>query len=62
MPLSIPRRPAPRRPNSPSVLAWSAWWRVLVVIPAVLVLWLTVAWAQLEAAPWWFRPPSRWMT
>jgi hypothetical protein len=34
------------------VLAWPAWLRVLAVLPAVLLLWLAVAWAQLEVAPW----------
>ena len=40
------------RPAGTSVLAWPAWLRVLAVLPAVLLLWLAVAWAQLEAAPW----------
>ncbi|WP_204249971.1 hypothetical protein [Rhodoferax koreensis] len=42
------------KPESPrrSVLAWPAWLRVLAVLPAVLLLWLAVAWAGLEAAPW----------
>ncbi len=46
--------PAPRTARSrlPSVLAWPAWLRVLAVLPAVLLLWLAVAWAQLEVAPW----------
>ena len=35
-----------------SVLAWPAWLRVLAVLPAVALLWLAVAWAQLEIAPW----------
>ena len=35
-----------------SVLAWPAWLRVLAVLPAVALLWLAVAWAQLEVAPW----------
>ena len=50
-----PNVPAPlpsARPRLPSVLAWPAWLRVLAVLPAVLLLWLAVAWAQLEAAPW----------
>lgn len=46
---SAPRSARPRRP---SVLAWPAWLRVLAVLPAVLLLWLAVAWAQLEVAPW----------
>ena len=40
------------RRRRPSVLAWPAWLRVLAVLPAVALLWLAVAWAQLEAAPW----------
>ncbi len=35
-----------------SVLACPAWLRVLAVLPAVALLWLAVAWANLEAAPW----------
>ena len=35
-----------------SVLAWPAWLRVLALLPAVALMWLAVAWAQLEAAPW----------
>lgn len=38
--------------NTGSVLAWPAWLRVLAVLPALVLLWLAVAWAQLEAAPW----------
>jgi len=34
-----------------SVLAWPAWLRVLAVLPALAVLWLSVLWATLEAAP-----------
>lgn len=44
--LNFLKRPAP------SVLAWPAWLRVLAVLPAVALLWLAVAWASLEAAPW----------
>ncbi|MDB5931885.1 MAG: hypothetical protein JWR60_3592 [Polaromonas sp.] len=35
-----------------SVLAWPAWLRLLAVLPAVVLLWLGVLWAQAEAAPW----------
>ena len=35
-----------------SVLAWPAWLRVLVMLPAVVLLWLAVAWANLDATPW----------
>lgn len=45
-------KPRHARPPLPSVLAWPAWLRVLAVLPAVLLLWLAVAWAQLEVAPW----------
>ena len=34
-----------------SVLAWPAWLRVLAVLPALLLLWLAVLWASVEAAP-----------
>jgi len=37
---------------SVSVLGWPAWLRLLAVLPAVVLLWLGVAWAQLEVAPW----------
>ena len=37
---------------SGSVLSWPAWWRMLVVLPVVALLWLAVWWASLEAAPW----------
>lgn len=48
-----PSHAHPAHPTPPtSVLAWSARRRVLVVLPAVLALWLAVAWAQLEASPW----------
>jgi hypothetical protein len=35
-----------------SVLSWPAWLRMLAVLPLVLLLWLGVAWAQMEVAPW----------
>ena len=38
--------------NFGSVLGWPAWLRVVAVVPALVLLWLAVAWAQLEAAPW----------
>ena len=38
--------------NRGSVLAWPAWLRVLAVLPVLVLLWLAVAWAHLEAAPW----------
>ena len=36
----------------PAILAWPAWRRVLAVLPVIALLWLAVAWAGLEAAPW----------
>jgi hypothetical protein len=48
----IPPSPRPVRSHVGSVLAWPAWLRVLAVLPAVALLWLAVAWAQLEVAPW----------
>ncbi|MDP3706540.1 MAG: hypothetical protein Q8R56_00400 [Polaromonas sp.] len=52
--MTPPTAPAPRpaRSRVASVLAWPAWLRVLTVLPAVALLWLAVAWAQLEVAPW----------
>ena len=44
--------PHPAHPHGASVLAWPAWLRMLAVLPAVALLWLAVAWAGLEAAPW----------
>jgi hypothetical protein len=35
-----------------SVLAWSAWVRVLAVLPLVLTLWLAVCWANEGVMPW----------
>jgi len=49
---SSPPSKNPLKPSIPSVLAWPAWLRVLAVLPAVALLWLAVAWAQLEVAPW----------
>jgi hypothetical protein len=42
----------PASPRGSSVLAWPAWLRMLTVLPAVALLWLAVAWAQIELAPW----------
>ena len=42
----------PAKTHGASVLAWPAWLRMLAVLPAVALLWLAVAWAGLEAAPW----------
>ena len=45
-------RVADRAGRNRSVLAWPAWLRVIALVPAVLLLWLAVLWAHLEAAPW----------
>ena len=34
------------------VLAWPAWLRVLTLLPVVALLWLAVAWANMDIAPW----------
>jgi hypothetical protein len=34
------------------VLAWPAWLRVAVLLPVVVLLWLAVAWANGDVAPW----------
>ena len=34
-----------------SVLAWPAWLRVLVVLPALALLWLAVLWATMDVVP-----------
>lgn len=39
-----------QRSPARSVLAWSAWRRLLVVLPAIALLWLAVAWALLDVA------------
>ncbi|NMM27712.1 MAG: hypothetical protein HHJ12_10600 [Glaciimonas sp.] len=35
-----------------AVLAWPAWLRVLVILPAILALWLGVLWALAGELPW----------
>jgi len=42
----------PRLLLTNSVLGWSAWQRVLAVLPVVLLLWLAVWWAGAEVKPW----------
>ena len=43
----------PARPHiRTSLLGWSAWLRLLAVLPAIALLWLAVAWTQLEVTPW----------
>jgi len=50
-PIVFLRRHFRRSSPFPSVLAWSAAQRVLAVLPLLALVWLGVAWAQLEAAP-----------
>jgi hypothetical protein len=52
MPSPIAPPSHPVRSRQPGVLAWPAWLRILALLPAVALLWLAVAWAQLEVAPW----------
>lgn len=42
----MPPKPPPVFKTKLSVLAWPAWRRVLAVLPAVLLLWLAVGWAN----------------
>ena len=35
-----------------SLLAWPAWLRAVALVPLVILLWLGVAWASLDAVPW----------
>jgi hypothetical protein len=42
----MPPKPPSLIKTSLSVLAWPAWRRVLAVLPAVLMLWLAVGWAN----------------
>ena len=44
--------PSPKLYMPSSVLAWPAWLRVLAVVPALVLLWLAVAWAFAEVVPW----------
>ncbi|MDR7307986.1 hypothetical protein [Rhodoferax saidenbachensis] len=46
-----PFTPSLHSPSRPSVLAWPAWRRAAVVVPALVLLWLAVAWACTEVAP-----------
>lgn len=47
-----PPSPSPKLYMPPSMLAWPAWLRVLAVVPVLALLWLAVAWALAEVAPW----------
>ena len=39
------------KPLAGGVLAWSAGWRVLAVVPLLVLLWLAVIWAGLAPGP-----------
>jgi hypothetical protein len=41
----------PRSKPSTSVLAWSAWRRMLLLLPVLTALWLAVLWATVEVVP-----------
>ena len=43
--------PSPSRPPRAGLLAWSAWLRVLAVVPILVVLWLAVLWTGMAAGP-----------
>jgi len=54
-PHAMPPKTSPLKKTTRSVLAWPAWRRVLAVLPAVLLLWLAVGWANgvtWESALW----------
>ena len=46
-----PSEPVVDRPPGPSVLGWPAWQRMTVVLPALVLLWLAVWWASVDALP-----------
>jgi hypothetical protein len=50
--IPMQRPHSPRRSRPISTLSWAAWQRVLAVLPAIALLWLAVAWANAEIAPW----------
>lgn len=57
----MPPKTAPLKKPTLSVLAWPAWRRVLAVLPAVLLLWLAVGWANgADGTPWSFLGFSAW--
>lgn len=49
--MSPPPRPAQPSIRSSGFLAWSAWQRVLAMVPALTLLWLAVLWASVEVPP-----------
>lgn len=49
-PTPSPASASPHRTRS-SVLAWPAWGRALAVAPALVLLWVAVAWAMTTVAP-----------
>lgn len=49
-PTPSPASSSPHRTRS-SVLAWPAWGRALAVAPALVLLWVAVAWAMTTVAP-----------
>ena len=51
-PMPLHRSTSASSSGSASILSWPAWKRVLLVLPAITLLWLAVAWANAEIAPW----------
>jgi hypothetical protein len=49
---AVATSPRAKKRLSLSVLTLPAWLRVLATLPVIALLWLAVAWAQLESAPW----------
>lgn len=41
----------PLRPPRAGLLAWSAWARVLAMVPVLVLLWLAVLWTGLTTGP-----------
>ena len=39
-------------PRGASLLGWSAWQRVLALLPLLMLLWAATAWALADTAPW----------
>ncbi len=50
-PLAVPAAPLLKNHLPSSVLAWPAWARALAVAPALVLLWVAVAWALTTVAP-----------
>jgi len=51
LPMTRPSFPTFTQALRSSVLAWPAWLRALAVAPLLVLLWLGVLWASVEAVP-----------